>query len=229
MLVVNRQYFPDFSEFFEFDGTGKLIFRPILLEEKAARMAQAVERVNNPDDPRRCQGTVGGDQCWNVACDESTLCPACSKGAMVAVAKRQYNLTDPRYQAKLQALCEDDEIKSLREEVAIAKLLLEECLNKASASESDWYQATGKANSFLLTIEKLVSRAHILEQNLGQLFHKSTIVKLVQAFVAIVDEEVRDLPGGVEAKDQIIARVFQTVSQARNEEQARGMKLLSNT
>lgn len=194
-------------------------------------MAQAIERVNRPDDPRRCQGNPHGNQCWNVAADESTLCPACAAdaGEMVEVqAKRQYILTDPRYQARLAVLGEAEEIKSLRDEVAIARMLIEERLNKIK-TDHDLYSATGAINSLLLTVEKLVSRSHILEQNLGQLLHRSTVVRMAQAFVEIVDDEVRDLPGGVAAKDRIISRIFQTVTQARNEEQARGMKLLSDS
>jgi len=197
------------------------------VEEKTARMAQEIERVNSPDDPRRCHGTGSGNQCFNVACDETNLCPACSKGDMIEVARRQYVLTDPKYQARMAQLSEAEEIKSLREEVAIARMLIEERLNRIT-TDHDLYAATGAINSLLLTVEKLVSRSHILEQNLGQLYHKSTIVQLVQAFVEIVDEEVRGLDGGVAAKDRIIARIFRTVDTARNEEQARGMKLLAN-
>lgn len=190
-------------------------------------MGQIVERVNSADDPRRCQGTSAGNQCWSVACDESHLCPVCSKGQLVEMTKRQYCLTNPKYQARLAELAEADEIKSLRAEVAIARMLIEERLNKI-ASEQDLFSACGSVNSLLLTVEKLVSRSHILEQNLGQLYHKSTVVQLMQAFVAIVDEEVCELPGGVDAKDRIVARIFQAANQARNTEQARGVKLLAN-
>jgi uncharacterized membrane protein YccC len=191
-------------------------------------MSHAIERVNSPDDPRRCHGNPHSNQCWNVAADESDLCPACAAdaGEMVEVqARRQYLLTDPRYQARLAALSEADEIKSLRDEVAIARMLIEERLNKIK-NDHDLYSATGAINSLLLTVEKLVSRSHILEQNLGQLLHKSTIIRMAQAFVEIIDEEVSGLPGGVEAKDRIISRIFQTAMQARNEDQARGIKLL---
>jgi len=191
-------------------------------------MSDQFERVNSADDPRRCQGTYSGNQCWNVACDESDFCPVCSKGKPLAFARRQYLLTNPAYQVRLAQLSEADEIKSLRDEVAIARMLIEERLNKIT-NDQDLYTACGSVNALLLTVEKLVSRSHILEQNLGLLYHKSTVVQLVQAFVQIVDEEVRDLEGGVEAKDRIIARIFQATSDARNEEQARGMKLLEKS
>jgi hypothetical protein len=146
----------------------------------------------------------------------------------VAVAeanRRQYLLTDPRYQTRLAELSTADEIKSLRDEVAIARMLVEERLNKIK-TDQDLYTACGSINALLLTIEKLVSRSHILEQNLGQLYHKSTIIQMMQAFVEIVDEEVRPLVGGVVAIDRIVERIYRYAQQARNTEQARGMKLL---
>jgi len=118
-----------------------------------------------------------------------------------------------------------EEIKSLRDEVAIARMLVEERLNKIN-NDQDLFSSCGAINTLLLTIEKLVSRSHILEQNLGQLYHKSTIVQMMQAFVSVVDEEVRPLEGGVPAIDRIVERIYEYARDARNEEQARGMKLL---
>lgn len=191
-------------------------------------MPQPIERVNAPDDPRRCHGQVNGNQCWNVSCEESTLCPICSGGALAVAERQDYQLTDPKYQARLAVLSQDSETRTLTKEIAIAQMLLEEVLNRGM-NQQDWYTATGKANALLLTIEKLVSRSHILKQNLGQLYHKATIVEMVQAFVQIVSEEVSDLPGGVEAKDRIIERVFGAMHAARNRERARGVKLLKGS
>ena len=199
------------------------------MEGKAARMAHDVERVNAEDDPRRCHGTTHSGQCWNVAAPGSDRCPSCVRGGtdLVEVDRRSYLLTDPRFQARLVELGQAEELKSLRDEVAIARMLVEERLNKIKGDQ-DLFAATGAINSLLLTIEKLVSRSHILEQNLGQLYHRSTVVQLMQAVVEIVDEEVRPLFGGVEAIDRIVQRVYASARTARNAEQARGVKLLKD-
>jgi len=143
------------------------------------------------------------------------------------VSRHQYLLTNPRYQQRMAELCTHDDIKSLRDEVAIAKMLLGERLNLIK-EDGDLVSASGAINTLLLTIEKLVSRSHILEQNLGQLFHRSTILRMMQAFVAIVDEEVRHLTGGVAAVDRIVERIYAHANDARNTEKARGMKLLKD-
>jgi len=124
-------------------------------------------------------------------------------------------------------LGEADELKSLRDEVAIARMLIEERLNKIK-NDQDLFTATGAINSLLLTVEKLVSRSHILEQNLGQLYHRSTVVQLMQAVVAIIDEEVRSLSGGADVIDRIVKRIYASAFAARNAEQARGVKLLKD-
>lgn len=191
-------------------------------------MCSPIERVNADDDPRRCRGATREGQCWHQATEGASLCPTCSPdggAAVVEANRRQYLLTDPRFQTRLAELSTADEIKSLRDEVAIARMLVEERLNKIK-SDQDLYTACGAINALLLTIEKLVSRSHILEQNLGQLYHKSTIIQMMQVFVEIVDEEVRPLVGGVIAIDRIVERIYRYAQQARNTEQARGMKLL---
>jgi len=201
----------------------------IMNEEKnCAHMAFNIARVNAEDDPRRCHGATSGGQCWNVSVEGTNLCEVCSHGTLSMANRHQYLLTDPKYQTRLLELSEAEGIKSLRDEVAIARMLIEERLNKVK-TDADLLSACGAINSLLLTVEKLVSRSHILEQNLGQLYHRSTIVQLMHAFVQIVDEEVHDLTGGVEAKDRIVARIYEAAHSARNAEQARGMKLLEHS
>lgn len=197
------------------------------MEGGVTHMVYEVERVNAEDDPRRCRGTTRMGQCWHVAIEGADFCGPCSKTDLVEENRRQYLLTNPRYQTRLLELSAADEIKSLRDEVAIARMLVEERLNKIKGDQ-DLFTACGAINSLLLTIEKLVSKSHILEQNLGQLYHRSTIVQLMQAVVAVIDDEVRPLPGGVEAVDRIVQRIYAYVHTVRNTEKARGMKLLKD-
>lgn len=190
-------------------------------------MAHELERVNAEDDPRRCHGATRTGQCWNVAVVGTNRCPACSTTDLVEVDRRSYLLTDPRFQTRMAELGTADEIKSLRDEVAIARMLIEERLNKIK-TDQDLFTATGAINSLLLTVEKLVSRSHILEQNLGQLYHRSTVIQLMQAVVKVIDDEVRPLSGGVKAIDRIVERIYASALAARNVEQARGVKLLKD-
>lgn len=189
-------------------------------------MAHEVNRVSTADDPRRCHGTAASGQCWNISVEGAHHCMVCAKTDLIDAGRRQYLLTNPRFQARLTQLSTADEIKSLRDEVAIARMLVEERLNDTN---HDLFQSSGAINALLLTIEKLVSRSHILEQNLGQLYRKGTIVQMMQAFITVVDEEVRPLEGGAPAIDRIVERCYACARTARNEEQARGIKLLKDS
>jgi hypothetical protein len=190
-------------------------------------MAHELDRISASDDPRRCHGTTASGQCRNISVEGTHHCMACARTDLVEAGRKQYLLTNPRFQTRLAELSQADEIKSLRDEVAIARMLVEERLNKID-TDQDLFSACGAINTLLLTIEKLVSRSHILEQNLGQLYHRSTIVQMMQAFVAVVDDEVRPLEDGAPAIDRIVERIYSYARSARNEEQARGMKLLKD-
>ena len=190
-------------------------------------MASKLTRVTSEDDPRRCHGSTRTGQCWNIAVEGTDLCERCSGRELVIENRQSYLLTNPKFRDRLAQLNEADEIKSLREEVNIARMLVEERLNLVK-NDGDVAQATGSINSLLLTVEKLRSRSHVLEQNLGQLLQKSTVFQLMQTLVQIVDEEVRSLPGGAEAKDRIVSRLYDAAQNVRNQEQARGVRLLSD-
>ena len=186
-----------------------------------------IERVNVEDDPRRCQGATRSGQCWNVASEGSNLCPMCSGRDMVEENRRGYILTNPRLQERLTQLSAPEEIKSLQQEVAMAKMLIEERYNLVK-TDQDAISAHGAINSMLLTVEKLISRSHILEQNLGQLFHKSTVIQMIQDFIKIVDDEIRPLEGGIKAVDRIVQRLYAHANEVRNTEKVRSVKLLES-
>lgn len=191
-------------------------------------MAHEVMRVNAPDDPQRCQGSTNMGQCWNRAVEGSEFCPVCAgagRASLVEHNRQQYLLTNPRFRARMVQLSEGEEIKSLRDEIAIARMLVEELLNKVQGNE-DISMVSGKVNALLLTIERLVSRAHVIEQNLGNLLQKMAVLKLMQTVCDVITEEVSPLPGGHEAIDRIVDRMFTQASLARNLEPARGIKLI---
>ena len=191
-------------------------------------MAYEVVRVNAPDDPHRCQGSTSKGQCWNRAIEGADFCPACAgprRASLVEQNRQQYLLTNPRFRARMAQLSEGEEIKSLRDEIAIARMLVEELLNKVQGNE-DVSMVSGRVNALLLTIERLVSRAHVIEQNLGNLLQKLAVMKLMQTVCDVITEEVSPLPGGHSAIDRIVDRVFTQASLARNLEPTRGIKLI---
>lgn len=88
-----------------------------------------------PDDPNRCQSTsTQYGQCMNKAIEGSDFC-ICHGGAAAInrrnkEAMRNYSLT--KWQAKLDQHRDAPNIKSLRDEVAILRMLMQERLEKCS-------------------------------------------------------------------------------------------------
>jgi len=123
-----------------------------------------------------------------------------------------YRFQNSDYQRRLLALCEHNDAKHLREEIAIARMLLEERLNLIQ-TDSDFLAACGTLNSQLLTISKLVQSAHKLEQKLGSLLTKSTLLLISNKFVNILISELKGLTNYETLIDSISSKLFSSLSQ----------------
>ena len=122
-----------------------------------------------------------------------------------------YRFQNQDYQRRLLALCEHNDAKHLREEIAIARMLLEERLNMIQ-TDSDFLAACGTLNSQLLTISKLVQSAHKLEQKLGSLLSKSTLLVVSSKFVNILIAELKGLSNYETLIDSISDKLFNSLS-----------------
>lgn len=177
-----------------------------------------MERVKDPADPDRCKGASVDGQCENRAEHGSEYCLAHGgKSTALAESKRSYLLVDVQRRVRLAQLAEHDEIKSLREEIALARLLVEKRLN-ACKTDDELISAAGPINTMLLTLERLVKSAHTIEQNLGTLLAKTAVLKLGQSMCQIVVEELEDVDGYEKIVDRITQRLIDTVSKANNSE-----------
>ena len=135
-----------------------------------------MDRVKDPADPRRCTGAAPEGQCLNVAepgCDRCRVHGGRDKEAVED--KRLCLLTKAQRRMRLAQLSEHEQIKSLRDEIALAGMLIEERFNKVK-NDSDLISAFGPINMALLTVERLVKSAHTIEQNLGALLSKPTVL-----------------------------------------------------
>jgi hypothetical protein len=132
-------------------------------------MAENVLRMDGEDDPERCQGVTSQGQCTNKAVEGSQFCIA--HGGNQAVSKlqkdslRNYRLT--KWKARIQRQSESPGIKSLREEIGILRMLMEERLNS------------------------LQSETDLLLQS-GQLLDKQAILQFAGRIIDIIAVEVAD-------------------------------------
>lgn len=170
-----------------------------------------MERVTDLADPNRCKVTVNGNnQCFHVAVPGENYCELHSHKPAGAAERDIYYLTKARHRHRLTQLRDHEEIKSLREEIALTRILIEERWNQAT-SDADLLLACPMLNQLLLTLERLIKSSHQIEQNLGTLLSKSAVVTLGQSLVQLLIEELKQVPNYEEVIDRITDKLFNTI------------------
>jgi hypothetical protein len=185
-----------------------LVERLPVRQEKDFNMAH----VREPDDPARCKGSCGSEQCWNRAVTGSDFCEAhngIDKGP--ANNMRSYLLAQAEDQAKLAQYAESENIKSLRDEIALARIMVERYWNMVK-TDNDFIARAPSINSLLLTIERLIKSSHSIEQSLQTLLGRPAVIAFAQLLVQAVMDELESIPNYEPIADRILKRVMATVS-----------------
>jgi len=149
-----------------------------------------------PDDPHRCQASGKHGQCPYKAMEKPdgsgyfNHCPrhnASRVKEFERASMRNYRLG--KFQARVEEFADNDQVKSLREEVGITRMMLEETVNQCQ-SNTDFVLASNKISDLVMKIEKLVASCHKLEQSTGFLLDKASITRLADSIIEIVSERV---------------------------------------
>jgi hypothetical protein len=148
-----------------------------------------VERAS----PRRCQASIPHGQCQYEVFEDTHLC-AMHGGPTIArsqsrVQVRNYRLT--RYKARVEEFAEAEGVKSLREEIGILRMIMEEIINKCRDSE-DLLMYSSKISDLAVKIEKTVVSCHRLESSLGYMMDKAALLTIATQIVNIVNIYIKD-------------------------------------
>lgn len=152
------------------------------------------KRCERPDDPNRCQCVTGKGQCNNLAIEGSRFCGA-HGGNKAAGVLEQKNLSGYRlakYQNRLAEFADSDKIKSLRDEIGILRILIEERFNYSCKSETDLLLHSGPLADLVMKVEKLVSSCDRIESKLGLMMDKTQVMQLATEVVEIISRFVLD-------------------------------------
>ena len=164
--------------------------------------------MNQLIDPNRCQGSTHYGQCRHMAEPGDKLCRACGGKDKLAIAnRRQYNLANAEYASRIAQFAESDHVKSLREEIAMVRLLIEKRVN-AINNDTELIAACGPLQQLTLTMEKLVKTCHSMEKDMGDLMSRTALLVLAQKMLEIVSEEIEKIPGFEEIVDRISSRLL---------------------
>ncbi len=156
-------------------------------------------------------------QCTREACEGKNLCPLHVKGDPEEISKRVYRLQNYDQRVRHATLTDHDKLLSIREEVALAKMVLEERLNSIK-TDADRIAATGQINTLFLTVEKLTSSCLKLDRTVGNLLAKPALLKLASDIVSIILDELADIPGHELIVDRISERIIETMSSIEGED-----------
>lgn len=165
--------------------------------------------------PEQCEGIKpSGNRCQNKKLEDCDYCSACG-GAVQAKNKeknRIYSINLAKYRDRVNHLSDHSEIKSLREEIGILRMVLEERLNSIK-SPVELVSHMHTISDTILKIEKLVTSCHKLEKSMGQHLDKTAIMQFGQEIVQIITTHVDD----TKAIDNIINDLTKLTERIFNE------------
>jgi len=182
-------------------------------------MSDDIKRAESPDAENRCQGVNSRGQCDNEAVQlpdgsfgANCLAHGGNKQIESAKAKsvRNYQLT--QFKARVDQKLESDSIKSLREEVAILRMVLETQLNTIS-DENELLMCSGKIADLVQKIDKVVNSCHTLEKGMSELLDKAAILRYASTIIEILDEEIKDK----DAVSRVAERMVEALGDIKNE------------
>jgi hypothetical protein len=179
-------------------------------------MSEDIKRVPYPEHPNRCQGMGKGNQCCFFAVEGGTNCLMHGGGKQLASIRaknlKNYQLT--MFRARLERHSGSTEIKSLRDEIGILRMIMEERLNRCK-DETDLILQSGPIADLVVKIDKLVSSCHRLEGSMGELLDKTSILQFANVIISIIGDEVGDYP---EVMNKVADRILVEVGKIGDDE-----------
>lgn len=146
------------------------------------------------DDEHACQVCVekNSTTCYQ-AIEGTTSCPMHGGNTQLEnirkQAANQYRLQV--WQQRVSEFTESEHIKSLRGEIGILKMVLEQILNSCQNSQQLLVYSP-KISDLVVKIEKVVMSCDRLERSMGMTMDKSTAMKLAADIVELISTQVKD-------------------------------------
>lgn len=174
------------------------------------------ELVEKDDDPERCQGHVTNGQCPLRAEPGDKYCHSHNgRDRETPARNRKYMLTDSEMARRFVDMDTPEEIYSLREEIALCRMLLEKRLNSIK-NEADLIIASPMINQQMLTLEKLVKAFADIEHRLHNQLSKDAIVMLGVKLSNFIADCLSAVPNSSELVDQIVGGLPDIIMTAAN-------------
>lgn len=178
------------------------------------------DKCSDPADPHRCQAVTVRGQCESLSEEGSDFCSTHIGPKRKDEKLRHYLLSDPQLQASLNRQAGIEEVRSLREEIHLARVMVETRLNLVEKDDrGDMLAAFSNINTYLATIDKLVNSCHRMEVSLGNLLSKASIFSLGQEIVNILIDELQHVENYEAIIDRVSEKIVATIVAQQNEKE----------
>jgi len=164
----------------------------------------------------QCIYTTNSSQCNNLTIDPSGYCSTHKRTRKGVKKERNYLLNNPVLNSSIQRQDTLNELKSLREEIMLARALVETRLNLAE-TDAELVASMPLIQSYIVTIEKLVSTCQRMEVSIGELLSKASLLTIAQEIVSVLNETLDTLPNKEEIVDQVSIKLIPILNRKQNE------------
>lgn len=153
------------------------------------------ERIEHDSDPNRCQGRMrkNTEQCYFKKIPGTQYCPRHAANATLQglqkEARQLYHLT--RWKDKMNAKADHPELKSLREELGILRMVLEERINQCQ-DENELLMRAGAITEMVREITKTARMCHALELSVGSVLDKQQALIWVTEIGETLSRYIKD-------------------------------------
>ena len=177
---------------------------------------QSLVRVS-PDDPNRCQAKGQKGQCPFRSVEGTKYCARHSGKSKQTRQNQEYisNYRLQQYQHRLEELGSSEQSKSLRDEIGILRMTLENILNNCETPHAFLLNA-GKISDIATKIEKVVATCSRLEQSYGLVLDKTAVSTLANKIVDIIHKYVEDPIIIANISDEIVGEIIELKPLIRN-------------
>jgi hypothetical protein len=172
-----------------------------------------LEKVKDPYDPNRCQGMIRNNQCPFVKEPGEEFCQVhINKAAVIEEVHlnkslRNYHLA--KWQSRVNEFADHSEVKSLREEIGISRMILENILDRCHDSH-DLFLYANKISDHVSKIERIVVSCHRLEQSTGSLLDKTMVLQIANTIIEILSRHIDSVDILEKVSEEIINMVLKT-------------------
>lgn len=146
-----------------------------------------------PGDPEQCQAVTGHGQCDKRRVPGGEYCAIHGGNKVVEKQEREKmrNYRLAKFRARFAEAANQPELKSLRDEIGILRILVEERINQCHDS-TDLMMQSNTISDLVIKIKSTVEACHKLEEKLGVMMDKEQAIQFAMEVSEVIARHVSD-------------------------------------